>query len=215
MNRNTAFILFIATQLAACDRIGPERTEEPPLPQTEAAIEAAVEAADGAPISIMRPDIEEAKRHQPELQPLRETIPFAEGGVELGEEALGLLRHVIASRQMAEGGPIVLRGHSDSIGSDRANLLLSRERAEAVRDYLVESGVDGRRISVVALGEMRQIAPNADLHGRPDEAGRAKNRRVELEIAVEQPPKSEDEEPHEGEGAAPGAAAGETSAETG
>lgn len=215
MNGKTALILFSAMLAAGCDRLGPDRSGEPPLPQTEEAVEAAVEAAQGPPVSIMRPDIEEAKRHQPVLEPLRQTITFAGGEAELSENAQVLLRNAIDSPQMKKGGLIILRGHSDSVGGDRANLVLSRKRAEIVRDYLVKHGVDGQRISVVALGEMRQIVPNADLSGNPDEAGRAKNRRVELEVAVEQLQNGEVEGMHDGRKAADNNAASAASAETG
>lgn len=65
-----------------------------------------------------------------------------------------------------------------------ANLRASQRRAEVVRDWLVENGVAEDRIDVIAFGEQNPVSPNANPDGTPDEAGRAKNRRVDLTIAV-------------------------------
>jgi OOP family OmpA-OmpF porin len=83
---------------------------------------------------------------------------------------------------VAKGWPIVLRGHTDSEGSDQGNLFASRKRAEAVAGWLVESGIDEDRIEVIALGEQRPIAPNVHLDGTPDKEGRRRNLRVEVWI---------------------------------
>ena len=114
--------------------------------------------------------------------PLAATVPFPDGGYELNAAAERVLAGVVKSDQLAENWPIVLRGHTDSEGDDRGNLFASRKRAEAVAGWLVENGVDEERIEVIALGEQRPVAPNAQLNGTPDERGRARNRRVEVWI---------------------------------
>ena len=91
----------------------------------------------------------------------------------------------MASPQVEQGGPIILRGHSDSGGNDEGNMRASRARAEAVRDWLVDSGVDEARISLIAFGEQNPVAPNARPDGSPDPVGRAANRRVEIEVRSE------------------------------
>ena len=135
------------------------------------------------PVSIIRPDVDHSPVVEEALSPLERTVNFPEGGSKLDASAQATLDDVIASSQSAEGWPIMLRGHSDSAGSDEANLRASRRRAEAVATYLIDHGVEAQRISIVALGEQRPVAPNAHLDGTPDEAGRARNRRVDLEIA--------------------------------
>jgi outer membrane protein OmpA-like peptidoglycan-associated protein len=65
-------------------------------------------------------------------------------------------------------------GYTDSIGSDAHNEQLSKRRAEAVRQYLVEKGVDASRIAVRGLGKTNPVASNATAKGR------AENRRVEI-----------------------------------
>ena len=72
---------------------------------------------------------------------------------------------------------IRIEGHTDSVGSEAYNMDLSRRRAEAVKNLLVQRGVADSRLEVVAFGESLPVATN------DTEAGRQKNRRVELKIA--------------------------------
>lgn len=69
-----------------------------------------------------------------------------------------------------------LAGHTDNKGSDEVNMILSKNRAEAVKSYLVGKNIDGNRIIVTYFGEKNPIASN------DTEDGRAKNRRVEMKI---------------------------------
>ncbi|HEV8245863.1 MAG TPA: OmpA family protein [Polyangiaceae bacterium] len=69
---------------------------------------------------------------------------------------------------------ITVEGHTDSRGNEDANLTLSTERAQAVRDYLVSLGVKPERISAIGRGEAQPIASNDTAEGR------ANNRRVEI-----------------------------------
>lgn len=134
-------------------------------------------------VSILRPEIEQPEVPEP-LEPLRTTVGFPDGGTGLDAAALEALQAVLASSQIELEGPIVLGGHTDSAGNDRANLLAGRKRAEAVRDWLVEQGVAEDRIEIITFGEQNPVEPNARPDGQPNEAGRAANRRVELEIPV-------------------------------
>ena len=138
-----------------------------------------------APTSIIREGFEEPVPEVVALAPLDVRIAFADGGAELAEDSIAELETVLASPQMEEGGPVVLRGHSDAGGSDEANMRASRERAEAVRDWLVENGVAEDRIELIAFGEQNPIEPNAKPDGTPNEAGRALNRRVDVHIGIE------------------------------
>lgn len=70
-----------------------------------------------------------------------------------------------------------VRGHTDSVGDDAANMRLSKARAEAVRDYLIAGGIDAGRLTANGYGETEHIAPNDTA------AGREQNRRVTLRIA--------------------------------
>ncbi|MXP34978.1 OmpA family protein [Erythrobacter citreus] len=143
--------------------------------------------------SIFRPEfqVEPIESFEPSGS-LETTVEFPDG-TELTEEGRAALATVLASPQNEEGGLIYLRGHTDSGGSDEANMRASLARAEAVRDWLVENGVAEDRIRTIAFGEQNPIAPNALPDGTPDEDGRAANRRVEIEVLTREPPMIEDE----------------------
>ena len=160
-----------ALALAGCnDR------EPPPAPEPSP-------TAPPTQTSIIRPDVE-IERIEPELEPFEGSVTFAEGGNALSDAAIADLEAILETPQMAEGGAIVLRGHTDSVGDDDANMRVSERRAGLVRDWLVERGVAEDRITVIAIGEQRPIAPNGRRDGTPDEAGRAANRRVDVSIAL-------------------------------
>ncbi len=71
---------------------------------------------------------------------------------------------------------IIAVGHTDSVGSDAYNQKLSIRRAEAVKGYLVNKGVDAKRVYTEGKGEKQPVATNKTA------AGRAQNRRVEIEV---------------------------------
>jgi outer membrane protein OmpA-like peptidoglycan-associated protein len=75
------------------------------------------------------------------------------------------------------GLKLQLEGHTDAIGSDDYNLKLSQQRADAVRDFLVEQGVSLANITAVGLGKDSPVASNDSA------AGRQQNRRVELVVS--------------------------------
>ena len=69
---------------------------------------------------------------------------------------------------------VTIVGHTDNTGSDAVNNPLSVERATSVRDYLTTRGISTSRIETYGRGEREPVADNSS------EAGRAKNRRVEI-----------------------------------
>ena len=71
---------------------------------------------------------------------------------------------------------IIAVGHTDSVGSDAYNQRLSVRRAEAVKAYLVSKGIEKNRVYTEGKGEKQPVADNKTA------AGRAKNRRVEIEV---------------------------------
>jgi OOP family OmpA-OmpF porin len=71
---------------------------------------------------------------------------------------------------------IIAVGHTDAIGTDAYNQKLSVRRAEAVKAYLQSKGVESNRIYTEGKGEKQPVADNKSA------AGRAKNRRVEIEV---------------------------------
>jgi len=69
-----------------------------------------------------------------------------------------------------------ISGHTDNVGDDQKNLILSKKRAEAVKAFMVSQGIDAARLSTLYFGETMPIATN----DTPE--GRQKNRRVEMKI---------------------------------
>ncbi|MBI3713325.1 MAG: OmpA family protein [Burkholderiales bacterium] len=71
---------------------------------------------------------------------------------------------------------IVAVGHTDSVGTDEYNQKLSVRRADAVKAYIISRGIDAKRVFSEGKGEKQPVADNKS------SAGRAKNRRVEIEV---------------------------------
>ena len=69
-----------------------------------------------------------------------------------------------------------ISGHTDNVGDAQKNMILSKKRAEAVRNFMVSQGIDASRLNVLFFGQTMPIAPN----DTPE--GRQKNRRVEMKI---------------------------------
>jgi len=69
-----------------------------------------------------------------------------------------------------------IAGYTDNVGSEAANLALSKQRADNVRNHLIAMGVDGSRVTAEGYGEMHPVGPNTT------EAGRAMNRRISIHV---------------------------------
>lgn len=106
-----------------------------------------------------------------------EQVRFQTGSHIILPESDGLLSQVAS---VLNGHPEITRiaidGHTDDVGQLKANLALSRRRAASVLRWLVDHGVDERRLEARGFGPRRPIAPNSTPEGR------AKNRRVEFQI---------------------------------
>jgi OmpA-OmpF porin, OOP family len=76
---------------------------------------------------------------------------------------------------------IIAVGHTDSDGSDAANQKLSVRRAEAVKAYMVTKGIEANRVYTEGKGEKQPVADNKTKEGK------AKNRRVEIEVVGTRP----------------------------
>ncbi len=72
---------------------------------------------------------------------------------------------------------MLIEGHTDSMGGRYFNQQLGKRRAEAVRDYLLEVGIDKERVQTVTYGERKPVADNKT------ERGKAQNRRVQVTIS--------------------------------
>ena len=113
-----------------------------------------------------------------ETQPPLATIPtvlFATGSSSLSGGSKNALRRVISQLKQAEA--ITLTGYTDSVGTAENNLRLSAERAEAVKAFLIQSGISAAKISVRSYGETDPAGNNGTTRGR------AANRRVEISVS--------------------------------
>jgi outer membrane protein OmpA-like peptidoglycan-associated protein len=72
-----------------------------------------------------------------------------------------------------------ISGHTDNIGGENFNLVLSKKRAEALKNYLIFKGVDTNRLITFYFGETQPLIDNTTLEGRK------KNRRVEMKITFD------------------------------
>lgn len=102
------------------------------------------------------------------------TDGFASGSSQLQPALSAVLDQLAVSLGNEPGLAITVVGHTDSQGSEMFNLRLSIERAEAVVSHLVRNGLAPERLHADGHGEGEPLASNAT------EAGRARNRRVEL-----------------------------------
>lgn len=104
-------------------------------------------------------------------------IYFDFGKASFKTEAYPELNKLLSMMQGNSALQVEIGGHTDSYGSNSMNLLLSKRRAEAVKDYLVKKGIDARRITAKGYGETKPLASNDD-----EEEGRELNRRVEFKV---------------------------------
>jgi OOP family OmpA-OmpF porin len=138
--------------------------------------------------SIMRPSVvnetNAGEAAKPAPKPFRATIYFDPGTSSLDDTAKAALARVLQAAGADSSATLTIRGHSDTTGEPSANLLMSAERANVVRDYLVEHGVAEARIVAAALGE-RGSAPASAVQSEVPDADGDRQRRVE--IIVEPP----------------------------
>ena len=106
-------------------------------------------------------------------------IQFVQSKAELLPDATPVLEQILAFLREHPAVEIELAGHTDNQGDFDQNLLLSKQRVEVVKDYLVQNGIASNRISTRGYGPTRPIASNKS------EATRQLNRRVEM-IVVKQ-----------------------------
>jgi OmpA-OmpF porin, OOP family len=106
---------------------------------------------------------------------IRLEVYFDTGSAQIKPESYPELNRVVTfMNQTAPTATGVVEGHTDSQGSDAANLALSQRRADAVLQYLLAHGVAAARLSAKGYGETQPVADNSTSEGR------ALNRRVVL-----------------------------------
>lgn len=102
---------------------------------------------------------------------------FAAGSTTPTEAVGGLVELGVELLAQHPDATIEVGGHTDDVGDEPDNLELSRARAQAVYEALVDAGADADRLTVRAYGETAPVADNGT------DAGRAANRRIELSVS--------------------------------
>nr|MBO2489723.1 hypothetical protein [Gammaproteobacteria bacterium] len=104
-------------------------------------------------------------------------IKFPSGRSTIDASNSALMAKVQQALALFPDAPITVEGHTDALGSESTNLILSQDRADAVKQYLVTHfGVNPERITSIGYGEARPVATNETAEGR------ARNRRIDLVI---------------------------------
>jgi outer membrane protein OmpA-like peptidoglycan-associated protein len=103
-------------------------------------------------------------------------INFESNKAVLTMEAKKSLDNIVAGLKGQPSMSLQIDGHTDATGSDALNLKLSKARAAAAKQYLVENGIEASRLETQGYGESKPMATNKT------KAGRAENRRVEFKV---------------------------------
>lgn len=139
-----------------------------------------------------RPAVEQAAPPAP--LPVRATLEkvsadglfaFGQSGIDLHSAGAAELEALV-SRLAASSLPVRtlhVIGHSDRIGNDRANRALSTRRAEAVRDYLLERGVQAGLVTAIGRGSIEPLVECSGERGEVLVDCLAPNRRVEVRVS--------------------------------
>ena len=94
------------------------------------------------------------------------------------KESYGELESIVNLLEMNPTYKLSLEGHTDAVGTESYNIGLSKNRVNAVRDFLVMNGIATERIIIQHHGEAKPVANNANADGRKS------NRRVDVEIIL-------------------------------
>jgi len=175
-----------ALAIAECD---PDLVAKPaaePAPAPAPAVEPppAAPAPEPEPVGPQKPAFEKFTFSA-------ETL-FAFDKADIRSDAAGILDDVVEKMQRyPEVELIVVTGHTDRIGTEAYNQKLSDRRAAAVRNYLVNKGVDASRVQSVGRGESEPVVGCGNIKGKENRSNKAlieclqPNRRVVIEIAVQ------------------------------
>ena len=164
------WLLLVALALAAGCATEPPKPEPKPAPPP-------------APKPAPPPEPKPAPKPEPEKpKPVAEKVTFAADVLfdfdkaVIKPEGKSKLDDIANKARGINLEVVIAIGHTDSVGSDAYNQRLSVRRAESVKAYMVSKGIEPNRVYTEGKGEKQPVADNKS----PD--GRAKNRRVEIEV---------------------------------
>lgn len=103
-------------------------------------------------------------------------VNFASGKSVIPADGYFILEQVVEVLKANKGVKVEISGHTDAVGSASYNQRLSEARAQSVRQFLIQHGIDASRLTARGYGESNPIAPNTTRDGR------ALNRRIEFTV---------------------------------
>ena len=103
-------------------------------------------------------------------------VEFESGSAVLAASGAKILDEMAIALNKVSGKKVRIIGHTDSSGDANKNIVLSQQRAEAVKNYLISKNIAAENLSVDGLGSTQPIANNLTAEGRK------KNRRIEFEV---------------------------------
>lgn len=168
-----------ATAKADCDGAIKPMAPPPPPPVV----------APPPPPPVAAPAPAPAPEPKPGAKPTSEKVTFAADAffdfdkAVLKPEAKAKMDDLVGKTSGVALEVVIAVGHTDSTGPEGYNQKLSTRRANAVKDYLVSKGIEKNRVYTEGKGENQPIADNKTREGR------AKNRRVEIEVVGTRPVK--------------------------
>ncbi len=122
------------------------------------------------------PEVNPTEEVMETLNNYARTILFDTGKASFKSETMPVLEAMVAIFKEYPNADFTIEGHTDSVGSENSNQLLSDRRANAVRDHLIANGISADRLTAVGFGEARPIDSNKTRSGRQN------NRRVEVTL---------------------------------
>jgi outer membrane protein OmpA-like peptidoglycan-associated protein len=120
--------------------------------------------------------VELDKEEEKVLKEAFDNLEFETGKSVIQKESYTSLDELVTLLNAKPDYRIYIAGHTDNVGRKKANIKLSKDRANAVKKYLIDKGIDVKRIKTEGFGDSRPAASNKTPEGRQ------KNRRVEFRI---------------------------------
>lgn len=143
---------------------------------------AVAEVASSGSVDTAQTDAQQVEKRYGQLlsvQPAAEqrfTLFFMPGGSALTPESTTALADILSRATERSGGEVVVIGHTDRVGTVESNDALSLQRAQAVRQLVIDRGFDPNRVEAVGRGEREPVVQTAD------EVEEPKNRRAEIVV---------------------------------
>jgi len=103
-------------------------------------------------------------------------IEFESGSAVLAASGIQILEEMTVALKRVGGKKVKILGHTDSSGDAQKNILLSQQRADAVKTYLINKNIPAESLTTEGLGSNKPVADNTTAEGRK------KNRRIEFEV---------------------------------